>query len=179
MMILMMRTMNKNKMSVLSKINKVSKIANTAKKHSEKVTKSIITSPKIYKPVGPYSQAILTNQTLYISGILGLNSKSKMACGVEEQTKQVMENMKHVLKAGGASLESVIKTTILLARIEDFPTVNKIYSCYFPENSPARATFQVAKLPLGAEVEIEAIALSGKLEITEGNSADPCSNPCP
>ncbi|XP_026730744.1 uncharacterized protein LOC113495913 [Trichoplusia ni] len=183
MMMMMMRTMTKNKMTMVSKMHKVSKSAKTNKRNMHKVTKTIITSPHIYKPVGPYSQAILTNNTLYISGVLGLDAQAKMVCGIEEQTKQVMENMKHVLKAGGASLESVIKTTILLARIEDFPVVNKIYGCYFKKHSPARATFQVGKLPLGADVEIEAIALSGDLEIKEGagdscSQPDPCSRKC-
>ncbi|CAH0584295.1 unnamed protein product [Chrysodeixis includens] len=172
MMILMMRTMTKNKMSVFSKIS------NTAKRNNNTVTKAIITAPNTYKPGAAYSQAILANQTLYVSGVLGMDSKYKLACGVEAQTKLLFENMKQVLKAGGASLESVIKTTILLAKMEDFPVVNKIYACYFPKNSPARATFQVVNLPRGAAIEIEAIALSGELVITQGLPADPCSNPC-
>ncbi|CAB3251611.1 unnamed protein product [Arctia plantaginis] len=81
--------------------------------------------------------------------------------------------MKLVLEAGGASLESVLKTTILLARMENFQVVNEVYAEYFPKYSPARATFQVAKLPKDAEVEIEAIALSGDLIVTVAKS-DPC-----
>lgn len=137
-----------------------------------KVTKTIVTSPAIYKPVGPYSQAILTGDTLYVSGILGMNPEGKMVSGgAEGQTRQILENLKHVLEAGGASLDSVVKTTILLARMEDFQAVNKVYGEYFTKNQPARATYQVAKLPLDAAVEIEAIALSGELVIAE---ACPC-----
>ncbi|XP_022124732.1 2-iminobutanoate/2-iminopropanoate deaminase [Pieris rapae] len=141
---------------------------------SHKVTKTIVTSPEIYKPVGPYSQAILSGKTLYISGVLGLDQQAQLVCGgAEAQAKQALDNMKHILEAGGSSLPGVIKTTILLANLDDFQVVNQIYAQYFPKDPPARATYQVARLPLGAAVEIEAIALSGDLVIAE---AGPC--PC-
>ncbi|CAG9559937.1 unnamed protein product [Danaus chrysippus] len=139
-----------------------------------KVTKVIVTSPHIYKPVGPYSQAILVDKTLYISGVLGLDTSAKLVNGgAEGQTRQALNNLKHVLEAGGSSLEAVVKTTILLGNIDDFKTVNEIYGEFFVKDCPARATFQVGKLPLGAAVEIDAIALSGNLTIAE---AGPC--PC-
>ncbi|XP_026730707.1 2-iminobutanoate/2-iminopropanoate deaminase-like [Trichoplusia ni] len=144
------------------------------KTNAHKVTKTIVTSPDIYKPVGPYSHAILADRTLYVSGILGMDPQAQFVPGgADAQARQALSNLKHVLEAGGASLESVLKTTILLARIEDFQAVNEIYAEFFPKDSPARATFQVAKLPKDAAIEIEAIALSGELTIAE---AGPC--PC-
>ncbi|XP_072947383.1 2-iminobutanoate/2-iminopropanoate deaminase [Epargyreus clarus] len=157
------------KLDVLAKVN----MAQTApSKHT--VTKTIVTSPHIYKPVGPYSQAILAGQTLYVSGVLGLDPKAQLVCGgAEAQTRQALDNLKHVLEAGGSSLEAVVKTTILLQNMDDFQVVNQVYAQYFPKDCPARATYQVAKLPLGAAVEIEAVALSGDLVVAE---AGPC--PC-
>ncbi|XP_045765572.1 2-iminobutanoate/2-iminopropanoate deaminase-like [Maniola jurtina] len=144
----------------------------TAKGH--KVTKIIVSSPNIYKPVGPYSQAILVDKTLYVSGVLGLDPQAKLVeGGAEAQTRQALDNLRHVLEAGGSSLDAVVKTTILLENIDDFKTVNEVYGQFFTKDCPARATFQVGKLPVGAAVEIEAIALSGDLTIAE---AGPC--PC-
>ncbi|XP_053621799.1 2-iminobutanoate/2-iminopropanoate deaminase-like [Plodia interpunctella] len=135
---------------------------------SQKVIKTIISTSKTYKPVGPYSQAILADKTLYVSGILGADPNAKLVPGgAGPQAKQALDNLTHILAAGGASLESVVKTTILLANIDDFVEVNKIYGQYFTKNNPARSTYQVAKLPMGAAVEIEAIALSGDLTVTE------------
>ncbi|CAH0584293.1 unnamed protein product [Chrysodeixis includens] len=147
---------------------------NASKTNGNKVTKTIVTSPDIYKPVGPYSHAILADRTLYVSGILGMDAQAQFVPGgADAQARQALTNMKHVLEAGGASMESVLKTTILLARMEDFTTVNEIYLEFFPKDAPARATFQVAKLPKDAAIEIDAIALSGELIIAE---AGPC--PC-
>ncbi|KAI5645401.1 endoribonuclease l-PSP domain-containing protein [Phthorimaea operculella] len=141
---------------------------------SQRVTKTIVTSPHIYAPVGPYSQAILADKTLYVSGVLGLDQDGQMVCGgAERETRKALENMKHVLEAGGASLNSVVKVTILLADMQDFKIVNQVYSEFFTKDCPARATYQVAKLPKDAAVEIECIALSGDLVISE---VGPC--PC-
>ncbi|XP_045450772.1 2-iminobutanoate/2-iminopropanoate deaminase [Melitaea cinxia] len=159
--------------NVNTQANVVSEI-NMSKINDKKVTKTIVTSPNIYKPVGPYSQAILADKTLYISGVLGLDPQAQLVCGgAEGQARQALENLKHVLEAGGSSLEAVVKTTILLNNIDDFQAVNQIYAQYFTKNYPARACYQVAKLPLGAAVEIEAIALCGDLVVAE---AGPC--PC-
>ncbi|OWR51745.1 2-iminobutanoate/2-iminopropanoate deaminase-like [Danaus plexippus] len=139
-----------------------------------KVTKTIVTSPHIYKPVGPYSQAILAGNTLYVSGLLGMDSQARLVCGgAEAQTRQALENLKQVLEAGGSSLLAVVKTTVLLANMDDFQVVNQVYAEYFTKDCPARASYQVARLPLGASVEIEVVALSGDLVIAE---AGPC--PC-
>ncbi|CAB3251607.1 unnamed protein product [Arctia plantaginis] len=131
---------------------------------TNKVTKTIITSPAIYKPVGPYSQAVLVDKTLYVSGVLGMTADAQLVTGgIKAQTKQALDNLQHILVAGGASLQSVVKTTILLARLEDFAVFNKVYAEYFPKNPPARATYEVSRLPKDAAVEIEAIAISGNL----------------
>ncbi|KOB76132.1 Ubiquitin fusion degradation protein 1-like protein [Operophtera brumata] len=165
-----MSTTNKN--DILSKTNNLSKT--NIQKNPHSVTKTIVTSPEIYEPVGPYSQAILADKTLYVSGVLGLDAEAQLVCGgAEAQTKQALENLRHVLEAGGASMESVVKTTILLGDMNDFQVVNQVYAEYFPKDYPARATYQVAKLPQDAAVEIEAIALSGDLVVAE---AGPC--PC-
>ncbi|KAF9419024.1 hypothetical protein HW555_004351 [Spodoptera exigua] len=146
----------------------------TSKTNAHKVTKTIISTPDIYKPVGPYSQAILADKTLYVSGVLGMDPSAQLVSGgAEAQARQALENLRLVLEAGGASLESVVKTTIYLARMEDFQAINQVYGEFFPKDCPARATFQVGKLPMDAAVEIEAIALSGDLVIAE---AGPC--PC-
>ncbi|KAL0822533.1 hypothetical protein ABMA28_004580 [Loxostege sticticalis] len=163
---------SKPKTDVISKMNIPKN--NTSKTNIHKVTKTIVTSPNIYKPVGPYSQAILADKTLYVSGVLGMDPEAQLVCGgAEAQTRQALDNLRHVLEAGGASLDSVVKTTILLASMDDFQAVNQVYAEYFPKDCPARATYQVGKLPLGAAVEIEAIALSGDLVVAE---AGPC--PC-
>ncbi|XP_045767090.1 rutC family protein HP_0944-like [Maniola jurtina] len=149
-------------------------MSKTNTESQNRVTKTIVTSPYIYKPVGPYSQAILANNTLYVSGVIGLDPQAQLVCGgAEAQTRQALDNLKQVLVAGGSSLEAVVKTTILLDSMDDFQVVNQVYAQYFPKDCPARATYQVGKLPLGAAVEIEAIALSGDLVVTE---AGPC--PC-
>ncbi|CAH2039619.1 unnamed protein product, partial [Iphiclides podalirius] len=140
--------------------------------------KKLITSEEVYKPVGPYSQAVLVDKTIYVSGVLGMDASSNMKNGIEYQTKQALDNLKLILEAGDTSLKGVVKTTILMADLEDFPVVNKIYSEYFPEDFPARATYQVAKLPLNGLIEIEAIALAGVKG--EPTVACPCSqrSPC-
>lgn len=111
--------------------------------------------------VGPYSQAIKAGNTIYVSGQVGLVPGTKALVGddVESQAEQVLKNMGAVLEAAGASYRSVVKTTILLVDMADFATVNTIYAKYFPEEQPARATYAVKALPLGAKVEIECIAV--------------------
>ncbi|CAK1586180.1 unnamed protein product [Parnassius mnemosyne] len=141
---------------------------------SAKLTKKIITSPQVYKPVGPYSHAVLADRTLYVSGVLGLDASSNMICGVEGQARQALCNLKLILEAGDSSLRGVVKTTILLACIEDLQVVNPIYAEFFPQEFPARAAYQVARLPLNACIEIEAVALSGEIEVADGTSC-PCA----
>ncbi|KAI9114657.1 hypothetical protein K1719_014355 [Acacia pycnantha] len=122
--------------------------------------KEVVHSEKAPAALGPYSQAIKANNLLFVSGVLGLVPETgKLASeNVEDQTEQLLKNMGEILKAGGANFSSVVKTTILLADLKDFKTVNEIYGKYFVSAAPARATYQVAALPLGAKIEIECIA---------------------
>jgi 2-iminobutanoate/2-iminopropanoate deaminase len=124
------------------------------------MSKQVIFTDKAPAAVGPYSQAIKAGSTLYVSGQVALvpGTKEFNSDEVEGQTEQVMKNMGAILEAAGASYKDVVKTTVLLADMADFPKVNAIYAKYFPENPPARACFAVKTLPLNAKVEIEAIA---------------------
>ncbi|CAK8565578.1 unnamed protein product [Lathyrus sativus] len=122
--------------------------------------KEAVHTDKAPAALGPYSQAIKANNLLFVSGVLGLVPETgKFASDdVEVQTEQILKNMGEILKSGGASYESVVKTTILLADLKDFKKVNDIYAKYFPSPAPARATYQVAALPMDAKIEIECIA---------------------
>jgi 2-iminobutanoate/2-iminopropanoate deaminase len=113
------------------------------------------------KAIGPYSQAIRAGGLLFVSGQVPLDpATGRLVQGdIAVQTHRVMQNVKAVLEAAGASLDAVVKTTIYLADLGDFKTVNEIYGGYFTPPAPARATVQVARLPLDARVEIDAVAL--------------------
>ncbi|EKE79787.1 RidA family protein [Helicobacter pylori] len=123
--------------------------------------KEVIHSTLAPKAIGPYSQAIATNDLVFVSGQLGIDVSTGEFKGadIHSQTTQSMENIKAILKEAGLGMDSVVKTTILLKSLDDFAVVNEIYGSYFKEPYPARATFQVAKLPKDALVEIEAIAI--------------------
>lgn len=140
-------------------------MASTKNKPEPTVRKTILTTCAP-KPVGPYSQAVQFGNTLYVSGVLGLD-KNKMELvegGVGGQAKQALVNLGHILKAAGTTYENVIKTSIFLADIGDFKEVNDVYKDFFTSNPPARSTYQVAALPLGALVEIEVIAGTGEIK---------------
>ena len=109
--------------------------------------------------IGPYSQAIQVRTTLYISGQIPLDPQTgKMVPGgIENETKRALENLKAIVTAAGGTMQNIVKTTILLADMNDFSVVNEIYGTYFQAPFPARATFQVARLPRDARIEIEAI----------------------
>ncbi|WP_208378068.1 RidA family protein [Helicobacter pylori] len=123
--------------------------------------KEVIHSTLAPKAIGPYSQAIATNNLVFVSGQLGIDVSTGEFKGadIHSQTTQSMENIKAILKEANLGMDSVVKTTILLKSLDDFAVVNEIYGSYFTEPYPARATFQVAKLPKDALVEIEAIAI--------------------
>ncbi|MGZ8472750.1 MAG: RidA family protein [Candidatus Deferrimicrobiaceae bacterium] len=110
--------------------------------------------------IGPYSQGIRSGGFLFCSGQIPLDpATGKMVeGGIKVQTERVLQNLEAVLASGGASLRSVVKTTVYLVDLADFPAMNGVYGTFFPENPPARATVQVAKLPAGALVEIDAVA---------------------
>src|SRR3989338_8494826 len=106
---------------------------------------------KAQKTVGPYSQGIIFGNLIFVSGHIGIDPKSNnLGEDIEEQTKQVLENLKNVLKAAGSDINNVLKTTVYLADMEDFPLMNEIYASYFNKPYPARATVEVSNLPKGA-----------------------------
>jgi len=110
--------------------------------------------------IGPYSQAVRSGGFLFCSGQIPLDPETGKLVegGIEAQTESVLMNLEAVLAAGGATLAAVVKTTVFLADLADFPAMNAVYGRYFPEDPPARATVQAARLPAGARVEIEAVA---------------------
>ena len=113
------------------------------------------------KAIGPYSVAIRTERLVFASGSLGVDPETGEFAtgGVEGQTRQALKNLGEVLKAGGSSLEQVVKTTVFLQDMAEFALMNAVYAEFFPLEAPARSTVEVAALPKGAAVEIEAIAL--------------------
>lgn len=123
--------------------------------------KKAIFTEKAPHPVGPYSQVVHAGGFLFLAGQIPLTADGTMIEGdAAAQARQVMENLKAVLEAAGAGMNQIVKTTIFLADLADFETVNKIYAEYFQEPYPARSTIQAGKLPKGARIEIDAIALS-------------------
>lgn len=121
--------------------------------------KRTIASPFAPKAVGPYSQAVEINGTLFVSGQLPVNpADGKVPEGIEAQTRQSLDNIGAILKEAGLSFNDVAKTTVLLDDIKNFAAMNAVYAEYFPADKPARVCYQVAALPLGVMVEIDAIA---------------------
>ena len=120
--------------------------------------KKIIASPLAPKAVGPYSQAVEAGSTLYISGQLPIDAATgSMPKTIEEQTRQSLTNLGHIAAEAGYSLADAVKVTVLLDSIADFAAMNGVYATFFTENMPARVCYEVAKLPMGAKVEIDAI----------------------
>jgi 2-iminobutanoate/2-iminopropanoate deaminase len=124
------------------------------------MTGKIIKTDKAPSAVGPYSQAVLADGWLYVSGQIPIDPATGNLVGgsIDEQARRVLENLKAVLEAAGGGLKDVVKTTVYLTNMQDFARVNEIYATYFTSAPPARACVQVAALPKGAAVEIEAIA---------------------
>jgi len=127
------------------------------------IARKIINTTSAPAAIGPYSQAVVVDRTMYISGQLGLDTASGqlVAGGVQAQAKQALINMGEILKAAGCDYSNVVKTTVLLADMNDFNSVNETYKTFFTSNFPARAAYQVAALPRGGLVEIEAVAALG------------------
>ena len=121
----------------------------------------IIHTDKAPKAIGPYSAGIKTESLVYTAGQAGIipETGNIIEGGIENETRQTLTNIQHILEAGGTTLGKVIKTTVFLLDMNDFSRMNAIYAEFFKENPPARSTVQVAALPKGAAVEIEAIAL--------------------
>lgn len=124
--------------------------------------KTIIKTDKAPLPIGPYNQAIaVQGQILYTAGQIALDPKTGAMVGttIQEQTKQVCENLKAILIASHTDLKHVVKTTVFLKNFNDFAAMNEVYGQYFGESAPARSTVEVARLPKDALVEIEVVAL--------------------
>ena len=124
--------------------------------------KTIIYTDKAPAPIGPYNQAVLKGNTLYTSGQIALNPATMelVVDTIENETRQVMENMKAVLDAAGMTFENVAKTTIFITNMNDFGIINTVYGSYFNEKTaPARETVQVAGLPKNVNIEISMVAV--------------------
>ena len=122
--------------------------------------KEIVTTDRGPKPIGPYSQAVKSNGFLYLSGQVALDPKTnEMNAGhIRQQTERVLENIKGILEAAGSNLHHVVKTTVFLKDMNEFPAMNEVYARYFTAAPPARSTVQAVRLPKDALVEIEVIA---------------------
>ncbi len=122
--------------------------------------KQIVSTPNAPAAIGPYSQAVKVSDWIFTAGQLGLVPDTREFAGpdVESQTRQALENIRAILKEAGSCLRHVVKTTVFLQDMGEFPRMNGVYAEFFPEDPPARSTVQVAALPMGARVEIEAIA---------------------
>lgn len=122
--------------------------------------KKIINSTKAPEAIGPYSQAIEANGTLYISGQIPINRENgNISEGITAQTEQVLKNIGHILAEAGYEYTDIVKTTCLLSDMANFKAMNEVYASFFSDNPPARAAFAVKELPLGVLVEIESIAI--------------------
>ncbi len=122
--------------------------------------KKIISTEKAAQPVGPYNQAVQFNNMLFVSGQIPLDpATGELVKGdVQEQTRMVMQNMQAILEAAGMDFSHVIKCSIFISDMHDFPKINEVYATYFPEEPPARETVQVGALPKFVDVEISCIA---------------------
>jgi 2-iminobutanoate/2-iminopropanoate deaminase len=125
--------------------------------------KEVIATPEAPRAIGPYSQAVAAGPFVFCSGQIALDPATGQVTGEEvaAQTERVLLNLKAVLEAAGLSLGHVVKTTVFLKSMEDFPAMNEVYGRFFPADPPARATVEVSRLPKDVRVEIEAVALRG------------------
>lgn len=124
------------------------------------MVKEVISITNAPRAIGPYSQAIKVDKSIFVSGQLPVNPQTgEIPEDIKEQTKQSLENVKEILESVGASLEDVVKTTVFLKDLANFTDVNEVYGQFFTENYPARCCVEVARLPKDAGVEIEVIAI--------------------
>jgi 2-iminobutanoate/2-iminopropanoate deaminase len=123
--------------------------------------KDVVLTSRGPKPIGPYSQAVKSGGFVFVSGQVALDPQSGEFVGTEvrQQTERVLENLKGILEAAGVHLSHVVKTTVFLKDMNDFPAMNEVYARYFPSAPPARSTVQAARLPKDALVEIDVIAV--------------------
>jgi 2-iminobutanoate/2-iminopropanoate deaminase len=125
--------------------------------------KKTVLTDKAPKAIGPYSQAVLWNGVAFLSGQIPIDPATNQLVegDIAAQTERVMLNLKALLEASGASLDSVVKTTVFLKDMADFPKMNEVYGRFFSTNPPARSTVQAARLPRDVSIEIDAIAIAG------------------
>jgi 2-iminobutanoate/2-iminopropanoate deaminase len=125
------------------------------------MTKTVIYSDKAPEPIGPYSQAIQSGNMLFVSGQIAIEKSSGkiITSDIEAETVQVMANLAEILKSAGTDFKSIVKTTIFLKDMDNFPRVNEVYGRYFKEAPPARETVEVSRLPKDVNVEISCIAI--------------------
>ncbi len=129
--------------------------------HQEVLDRKVISTDKAPAAIGPYSQAIRVGRLVFTAGQIGIDPATGelVSGGIEAETRQALKNLEAVLECTTCSLKGIVKTTVYLADINEFAQFNKVYAEFFPEEPPARSTIQVAALPKGARVEIEAIAI--------------------
>ncbi len=123
--------------------------------------KRVISTDQAPQAIGPYSQAIEVNNMVFTSGVISIDPKTNtlVAGTIEEQTEQVLSNLKNLLEAAGTSMDNVVKTVVFIKNMDDFATVNEIYANYFTKDCPARSCVEVARLPKDVLIEVEAIAV--------------------
>jgi 2-iminobutanoate/2-iminopropanoate deaminase len=121
----------------------------------------VVSTPNAPAAIGPYSQAILAGNTLYLAGQIAIDpATNQVRSGtIEEETRLVLDNLKAVVEAAGMTMANIVSTTVFLSDLNEFPRMNAVYATYFPANPPARATVQVARLPRDVKIEIAAIAV--------------------
>jgi 2-iminobutanoate/2-iminopropanoate deaminase len=121
--------------------------------------RTIVTTEKSPAAIGPYSQAVKMNGLVFVSGQLPLHPETGVLVNddIAAETRQAMTNLKNILEAAGSGLEKVLKTTLFIRNMDDFPVINEVYGEFFPENPPARACVEVSRLPKDAHFEVEAV----------------------
>merc|ERR1712212_357497 len=156
-------------MGSLECVSVIITLPNSIIRMSGSLRRVIISTKKAPDAIGPYNQAVQVNNTLYISGQIGFNPTTMdiVSGGVVAEAKQALTNMGHILEAANCNFNNVVKTTVLLADVNDFAAVNEVYTKFFTANYPARAAYQAAALPRGARVEIEAVAVVGDIHTVE------------
>ncbi|MCB0410783.1 MAG: Rid family detoxifying hydrolase [Flavobacteriales bacterium] len=125
-----------------------------------KTKREVVSSPNAPKAIGPYSQAIKTDNFVFVSGQIALKPTGEFdTSSIEAETKQVMENIHAIIKASGTTMDQVVKSTIYSTNLKNYSKINEVYGSYFPKDPPARETVEVKSLPKGAHVEISVIAV--------------------
>jgi 2-iminobutanoate/2-iminopropanoate deaminase len=124
--------------------------------------KTIITTEHAPSAIGPYSQATTNDEIIFTAGQIAIDPKTGILISgdIEEQTHRIVQNIEQILKEAGVGLDAVMKTTVFMTNLSDFASMNKVYGQYFKDSMPARSTLEVTALPLGAQIEIECIALN-------------------